>query len=64
MAISIRTARLLAGYTQTEVADKVGKTKNTISSYESYTTTPDIKVAQAMAEMFGLSLDDIIWTQD
>lgn len=64
MAISIKAARVNAGYTQQEVADEVGKTKNTIASYESYTTTPDILTAQAMATMFKMSLDDIIWTQD
>lgn len=64
MAISIKAARVNAGFTQTEVAERVGKTKNTIASYEAYTTVPDISVAKAMAEMFGMSLDDIIWTQD
>lgn len=64
MAITIKAARVNAGLTQTEVAKGVGKTKNTIASYEAYTTTPDIKTATAMAEMFGMSLDDIIWTQE
>lgn len=64
MAISIKAARVNAGYTQSEVAERVNKTKNTIASYEAYTTTPDIKTAQAMAEMFGMTLDDIVWTQD
>ena len=64
MAISIKAARINAGFTQTEVGDRVGKTKNTIASYEAYTTIPDINTAKAMAEMFGMSLDDIIWTQD
>lgn len=64
MAISIKAARVNAGMTQTEVAERVGKTKNTIASYEAYTTTPDIKVAQALAELFGMTLDDIIWTNE
>ena len=64
VAISIKAARVNAGLTQKEVADGVGKTKNTIASYESYTTVPDIQTAQAMAEMFGMSIDDIIWTKE
>lgn len=64
MAITIKAARVNAGLTQTEVANGVGKTKNTIASYEAYATVPDIKTATAMAEMFGMSLDDIIWTQE
>lgn len=64
MAISIKAARVNAGFTQKQVADSVSKSKNTIASYESYTTQPDIRTAQAMAEMFGMTLDDIIWTQE
>ena len=64
MPISIKAARVNAGFTQTEVADRVNKTKNTIASYESYSTAPDIKTAQAMAELFGMSVNDIIWSQD
>lgn len=64
MAISIRAARVNAGFTQTEVAKSVGKTKNTIASYEAYVTTPDIQTAQAMAKLYNMSVDDIIWTQE
>lgn len=64
MAISIKAARVNAGLTQTEVADRVGKTKNTIASYEAYITKPDIETAQTMAALFGMSVDDINWTQD
>lgn len=64
MAITIKAARVNAGYSQSEVGEKVGKTKNTIASYESYTTLPDIKTAQAIAELFSMTLDDIIWTKD
>lgn len=64
MAISIKAARVNAGYTQTEVAEYVKKTKNTIASYEAYTTTPDINTAKAMAELFRMSVDDIIWSHD
>lgn len=64
MSISIKAARVNAGLTQSEVAERINKTKNTIASYEAYTTVPDIKTAQAMAELFGMSIDDIIWSKD
>jgi DNA-binding XRE family transcriptional regulator len=64
MAISIKAARVNKGMTQLAVAKSVGKSKNTIVSYESYATVPDIKTAQAMAKLFGMSLDDIIWTKE
>jgi DNA-binding XRE family transcriptional regulator len=53
-----------AGFTQEEVAKALKKSKNTIISYESYSSSPDITVAIAMAELFGMSLDDIIWDKD
>lgn len=64
MAISIKAARVNAGYTQKAVGDHVGKSKNTIASYEAYTTIPDIQTAQAMAELFKMSVDDIIWVKE
>ena len=64
MAISIKAARVNSGFTQKEVADNVGKSKNTIASYESYTTLPDIETAQAMAKLFKMSIDDIIWIKE
>ncbi len=64
MAISIKAARVNAGLTQVQVAEHLNKTKNTISSYEAYTSIPDIKTALAMAELFGMSVDDIIWSKD
>lgn len=63
MAISIKAARVNAGLTQAEVARHLNKSKNTIASYESHTTIPDIRDAQKMADLFGMSLDDIVWTQ-
>lgn len=64
MAISIKAARVNAGFTQTEVAESVGKTKNTIAAYENYIRKVPIDVALAMANLFNMSVDDIIWTQE
>ena len=64
MAISIKSARVNAGLTQTDVAKAVGKSKNTIVSYEAYTTSPDMKTALAMAKLFNMSVDEIVWTQE
>ena len=64
MAISIKAARVNAGFTQKQTGEAVGKSKNTIASYESYATLPDIKTAQDMAKLFGMTLDEIIWTKE
>ena len=64
MAISIKAARVNAGYTQEEVAKELGKSKNTIVSWEAYITAPDIIMAKAMATLFNMSVDDIIWSKE
>ena len=64
MAISIKAARVNAGLTQEDVAKALKKSKNTIVSYEAYTSSPDINLAMAMAELFGMSVADIIWNKE
>ena len=64
MAISIKAARVNAGYTQEEVAKALKKSKNTIVSYEAYTSSPDINVAIAMAKLFKMPVDNIIWDKE
>lgn len=64
MAISIKAARVNAGYTQEEVSKKLGKSKNTIISYEAYTTFPDINTAKDIAALFNMSVDDIAWSKE
>ena len=64
MAITIKAARVNAGLTQIEAAKELGISKNTIISYESYTTCPDIQTAQEMARLFNMSVNDILWSKD
>ena len=64
MAISIKAARVNAGYTQEEVAKALKKSKNTIVSYEAYTSSPDINVAIAMSKLFQIPVDAIIWDKE
>lgn len=64
MAVYIKAARVNAGLTQEDVAKALKKSKNTIVSYEAYTSSPDITIAIEMAELFGMALEDIIWDKD
>ena len=64
MAICIKAARVNAGLTQEEVAKALNKSKNTIVSYEAYTSSPDITLAIAMAKLFDMDLGDIIWDKE
>ena len=62
MAIHLKAARVNAGLTQDEVAEKLGKSKSTIVNYELYRSKPDIETAQKLAELYGMSVDNIIWS--
>lgn len=63
MAILLKAARINAEKTQEEAAVFVGKTKQTIANYESYTSIPDVETAKKLAEFYGLSVDDIVWSR-
>ena len=61
MKITLRAARVNVGLTQEEVAKKVKKSKNTIVSYENGKSVPDIETGKALAALYGLSVDDLIF---
>lgn len=61
MKISLRAARVNAGLTQDEVAKWVKKSKNTIVSYEKGRSMPDIETGKALAKLYGMSVNDIIF---
>lgn len=63
MAILLKAARINAEKTQEEAAVYIGKTKQTIQNYESYTSTPDVETAKKLAEFYGLTVDDIVWSR-
>ena len=59
MAITMKAARVNANLTQTEAANALQISKNTLGNYESGKTIPGIDVAKRMAELYGLTVDDI-----
>lgn len=61
MKLTLKAARVNAGLTQDEVAKKVKKSKNTIVSYEKGKSIPDIETGKALASMYGVSVDDLIF---
>ena len=63
MEILLKAARINAEKTQEEAGAYVGKTKATIANYESYTSKPDVETAKKLAEFYGLSVDDIVWSK-
>lgn len=69
MAIHLDAARRNARLTQNEVVQELRKrgfkiSKNTLSNYEAYKTKPSIDVAKALADLYGMSVDNIIFYPD
>ena len=62
MEISVKAARINAGYTQKGAANELNISKNTLASYENYRTIPDIDMAQRIATLYGMSVNSIKWS--
>lgn len=52
--------RKLNGLSQEELAEKVGISRQTLSKYETGESLPDIEKTKAIADVFGVSLDDLV----
>ena len=61
MEVSIKAARVDAGFTQAAVAGALKISKGTYASYEKYITSPDINTAKQIAALFGRSVNEIRW---
>lgn len=59
MSITVAAARVNAGMTQAEVAKALEISKNTYSNYENGKTEPTIFMAEKIANLFGMTLDQI-----
>lgn len=57
---TIKQCRTWQGMTQKELAEKVDVSVQTICGWEKGTYTPSGKKLQEMANVFGISADDII----
>lgn len=61
MEVTMKAARINAGYTQKTAAKLLNISKNTLSNYENYKTIPDVKTSGAMARLYRVSVDNIIF---
>lgn len=57
---SLYTARKKSGLSQEDVANKLGVSRQTISKWETNETLPDICQSKRMAQLYHLSLDELI----
>lgn len=61
MPITLKASRVNAGLTQKEVCKVLKISKTTLTNYELYRTKPDIETSKKLAELYGMSVDDIIF---
>lgn len=53
-------ARKKRGFSQEEVAEKLGVSRQTISKWETDETLPDIRQSKRLAVFYGVSLDELV----
>ena len=61
MAITMKAARVNAGFTLEEAANALKISKNTLMNYEKYRTKPNIEKAKLMANLYGMTVNEIIF---
>ena len=60
LGTSLFNARKKNGFSQEEVAEKLGVSRQTISKWETDETLPDIRQSKRLAVLYHLSLDELI----
>lgn len=57
---SLFYARKKSGFSQEDVAEKLGVSRQTVSKWETNETVPDIYQSKKMAVLYNMSLDELI----
>ena len=60
IAQNIQRTRLAAGFTQEQLAEAVGVSRQTVAKWESSETSPDLEHAATLAEALGTTLDALV----
>lgn len=63
MAITLKGARVNAGYTQEKAGELLGVTSVTIGSWERGKTYPKIDQVAKIAALYGVGINDLIFLQ-
>lgn len=59
--VTLKTARELKGLNQSEAAEAIGVSKDTLSNYERGKSYPDIPVLRKIEETYGIPYNRIIF---
>lgn len=57
---ALKYQRELNGYSQNDLAKKTGITQAAISYWESNKKRPNIEVCELLADLYGISIDELI----
>jgi AbrB family looped-hinge helix DNA binding protein len=60
---NLLTLRSLYGYSQEEIAEKIGISRQAYAKWESGATIPDIEKCQRLAQVYGVSIDSLVKTE-
>lgn len=61
--LSLAALRVNAGYTQTKIAELLGVTQGAVSRWEKGSSHPRIGKAKKLAELYGVTLDEIYFAK-
>lgn len=64
LKITPAAARVNAGLTQRDVAEKMGVSTNTVINWENGKTLPSVSMAWRLSELYGIPLDNIFFAAD
>lgn len=62
--LKMKSARALKDYSQQQLADKVGVSRQTINAIEKGDYNPTIKLCISICKALGRTLDELFWEDD
>ena len=62
MKITLKAARVNAGYTQKGAAIMLGVSNKTLCSWENGMTVPNIQQVDTMCDLYGVAYDNLIFS--
>jgi putative transcriptional regulator len=63
LANRIKDRRAELGFTQAELAERVGVTRKTVNTVENGVFTPSTLLALKLAEALGVSVEQLFWIE-
>lgn len=60
---AMKEARLRAGLSQQELADRVGVSRQTVNAIEKGDYNPTIRLCIGICRVLGLTLNDLFWEE-